>query len=86
LEHVIASKAVAFGEALRPEFKAYGKQVMANAAALAEAMVARGFELISGGTDNHCMLIDLRNKGVTGKLAEKTLVKAHITVNKNMVR
>ncbi|MFT4779442.1 MAG: glycine hydroxymethyltransferase [Flavobacteriales bacterium] len=85
LEHVIASKAIAFGEALRPEFKAYSKQVIANASALADAMVARGFELISGGTDNHCMLIDLRNKGVTGKQAEKALVKAHITVNKNMV-
>ena len=85
LEHVIAAKAVAYGEALRPEYKAYAHQVIANSKALAKAMVDRGFELISGGTDNHCMLIDLRNKGVTGKLAEKALVGAHITVNKNMV-
>ncbi|MDG2247438.1 MAG: serine hydroxymethyltransferase [Flavobacteriales bacterium] len=85
LEHVIAAKAVAYGEALRPEYKAYAHQVIANSKALATAMVDRGFELISGGTDNHCMLIDLRNKGVTGKLAEKALVGAHITVNKNMV-
>ncbi|WP_306640484.1 serine hydroxymethyltransferase [Sanyastnella coralliicola] len=85
LEHVIAAKAVAFGEALRPSYKTYTKQVIENAQALANAMVERGFELISGGTDNHCMLIDLRNKGVTGKLAEKALVDAHITANKNMV-
>lgn len=85
LEHVIAAKAVAYGEALRPEYKSYANQVIANSKALASSMVERGFELISGGTDNHCMLIDLRNKGVTGKAAEKALVEAHITVNKNMV-
>ncbi|MEM6262101.1 MAG: serine hydroxymethyltransferase [Bacteroidota bacterium] len=85
LMHVIASKGVAFGEALRPEFKAYTEQVVANAQALATAMVEKGYQLISGGTDNHCMLIDLRNKGLTGKYAENTLVKADITINKNMV-
>lgn len=85
LEHVIASKAVAFGEALTPEFEAYARQVMKNAQALASAMVARGYGVISGGTENHLMLIDLRSKGLTGKLAENTLVKADITINKNMV-
>lgn len=85
LEHVIAAKAVAFGEALRPEFKDYAKQVVANAKALADAMLDRNFQIISGGTDNHCMLIDLRNKNVTGKMAEQALVNAHITANKNMV-
>jgi glycine hydroxymethyltransferase len=87
LEHIIAAKAVAFGEALKPEFKAYGKQVIANAQALAKAMVNRGYKLISGGTDNHLMLIDLRTKSetLTGKLAENSLVKADITVNKNTV-
>jgi glycine hydroxymethyltransferase len=85
LEHVIAAKAVAFGEALQDDFKVYSKRVIANAAALAEALVERGFEIISGGTDNHCLLIDLRNKEVTGKLAEHALGEAHITVNKNMV-
>ena len=85
LEHVIAAKAVAFGEALTDEYKAYAKQVKANAAVLAQAMVDLGYKIISGGTDNHCMLIDLTAKGVTGKQAENALVKADITVNKNMV-
>lgn len=85
LEHVIAAKAVAFGEALSDGYKTYTKQVVANAAAMAEAFVAKGYSIISGGTDNHSMLIDLRSKGVTGKDAENTLVKADITVNKNMV-
>lgn len=85
LEHVIASKAVAFGEALKPEFKEYGIQVIKNAQAMAAEFVARGYQIISGGTDNHSMLIDLRSKDITGKEAENTLVKADITVNKNMV-
>lgn len=85
LMHIIAAKAVAFGEALRPEFKTYGEQVIRNAQALAKAMVEKGYGVISGGTDNHSMLIDLRNKGVTGKVAEESLVKADITINKNMV-
>ncbi len=85
LEHVIAAKAVAFGEALRPEFKLYGAQVMKNAQAMAAAFVEKGYKIISGGTDNHLMLIDLRSKGVTGKQAEEALVRADITVNKNMV-
>ncbi len=85
LEHVIAGKAVAFGEALDPKFEAYAKQVIANAQALAKAMMDLGFEIVSGGTDNHLMLIDLRNKGVNGKETEKALVKADITCNKNMV-
>ena len=85
LEHVIAAKAVAFGEALAPEYRVYCKQVMKNAQAMASAFVARGYHLISGGTDNHLMLIDLRNKNVTGKAAEIALGKAEITVNKNMV-
>ena len=85
LEHVIAAKAVAFGEALAPEYRVYCKQVMKNAQAMASAFVARGYHLISGGTDNHLMLIDLRNKNITGKAAEIALGKADITVNKNMV-
>ncbi|MEY2923556.1 MAG: serine hydroxymethyltransferase [Bacteroidota bacterium] len=87
LEHVIAAKAVAFGEALQPEYKAYGKQVMANAQALAKAMVDLGYHIISGGTDNHLMLIDLRSKSdtLTGKTAENALVLADITLNKNTV-
>ncbi|GGH74723.1 serine hydroxymethyltransferase [Phaeocystidibacter marisrubri] len=85
LEHVIAAKAVAFGEALSDEFLHYIIQTKKNAAAMAAAFVKRGYDIISGGTDNHCMLIDLRNKNVTGKLAENALVKAQITVNKNMV-
>ena len=85
LEHVIAAKAVAFGEALDPSFKAYQKQVAANAQVMAQAFVEKGYQVISGGTDNHLMLIDLRSKDVTGKTAEQTLVRADITVNKNMV-
>ncbi|MDO7874599.1 serine hydroxymethyltransferase [Hymenobacter sp. ASUV-10] len=85
LEHVIAAKAVAFGEALGEGYTAYVKQVAANAQALAKAFVGLGYDIISGGTDNHLMLIDLRSKGLTGKLAENTLVKADITINKNMV-
>ncbi len=85
LEHAIAGKAVAFGEALKPEFKSYGQQVIRNAQAMAKALIERDYHIISGGTDNHLMLIDLTNKGITGKKAEEALVKAHITVNKNMV-
>lgn len=85
LEHVIAAKAVAFGEILSEDFKSYGKQVIANAQAMAKAFVTRGYQLISGGTDNHLMLIDLRNKNLTGKKAQETLDKAHITLNKNAV-
>jgi glycine hydroxymethyltransferase len=85
LEHVIAAKAVAFGEALSPKFKRYAKQVKINAQVMAQAFVERGYNIISGGTDNHLMLIDLRNKGVTGRQAEQALVRADITVNKNMV-
>ena len=85
LEHVIAAKAVAFREASSEEFKIYGKQVVANAQAMAKRFVQLGYDLISGGTDNHLMLLDLRNKNVTGKVAELALVKADITVNKNMV-
>lgn len=85
LEHIIAAKAIAFGEALSPAYKAYCGQVIANAQAMAKAFVGRGYHLISEGTSNHLMLIDLRNKGVTGKQAENALVKADITVNKNMV-
>ena len=85
LEHVIAAKAVAFGEALTEEFVEYQKQVKKNAAALATALTAKDYKIISGGTDNHMMLIDLRNKNVTGKQAENTLVKSDITANKNMV-
>jgi glycine hydroxymethyltransferase len=85
LEHIIAAKAIAFGEALTDEFLHYQIQVKKNAAAMAEAFVAKGYNLISGGTDNHMMLIDLRNKNINGKEAENALVKADITVNKNMV-
>ncbi len=87
LEHVIAAKAVAFYEALQPEFKAYAKQVKKNAARLAAALTERGFTIVSGGTDNHSMLVDLRSKypDLTGKVAENALVAADITVNKNMV-
>lgn len=85
LEHVVAAKAVAFGEALKPSFKNYMQQVKKNANAMAQAFVSRGYHLISGGTDNHMMLIDLRNKDITGKAAEQALVKAEITANKNMV-
>lgn len=87
LEHVIAAKAVTFYEALQPEFKVYQEQVIKNAAAMAAAFVGRGYKVVSGGTDNHVMLIDLRAKfpDLTGKVAEKVLVQADITVNKNMV-
>jgi len=85
LEHVIAAKAIAFGEALEDEFLTYQIQVKKNAAAMAKALVAKNYDIISGGTDNHMMLIDLRNKNITGKEAENALVKADITVNKNMV-
>jgi glycine hydroxymethyltransferase len=85
LEHVIAAKAVAFGEALTDEFLHYQVQVKKNAAAMAKAFVAKDYHIVSGGTDNHMMLIDLRNKNITGKEAENALVKADITVNKNMV-
>ncbi|MEZ7866581.1 MAG: serine hydroxymethyltransferase [Paludibacteraceae bacterium] len=87
LEHVIAAKAVSFGECLQPEYREYQIQVKKNAAALAEALVKRGFKIISGGTDNHSMLVDLRSKypDLTGKVAEKILVEADITCNKNMV-
>ncbi len=85
LEHIIAAKAVAFGEALTDEFLHYILQVRSNAQAMAKAFVAKGYNIISGGTDNHLMLIDLRNKNITGKQAEEALGKANITVNKNMV-
>ncbi len=85
LMHIIAAKAVAFGEALQPSFATYTKQVKANAARLAELLVAKDFQLISGGTDNHLMLIDLHNKNVTGKEAENAMERAGITLNKNMV-
>ncbi|MBQ9339695.1 MAG: serine hydroxymethyltransferase [Paludibacteraceae bacterium] len=87
LEHVIAAKAVAFGEALQPQFKLYQEQVKKNAATMAQAFIDKGYKIISGGTDNHCMLLDLRTKlpELTGKEAEKALVAADITTNKNMV-
>ena len=85
LEHVIAAKAVAYAEAIDQKFETYTKQVVANARALSQAMIDRGFDIVSGGTDNHLMLVDLRNKGVNGKETEKALVKADITCNKNMV-
>ncbi len=85
LEHVIAAKAISFGEILDNSFKAYGQQVIANAQAMAKSFVARGYKLISDGTDNHLMLIDLRNKNLTGKKAQETLDRAHITLNKNAV-
>ena len=85
LEHVIAAKAIAFGEALKPEFKTYGEQVIKNAKLMANEFIKKGYKIISGGTENHCMLIDLRNKNITGKDAENALVKADITANKNMV-
>lgn len=87
LEHVIAAKAVAFGEALQPEYKEYQKQVKENAAAMAKALTDKGYHVVSGGTDNHCILVDLRSKfsELTGKVAEKVLVDADITANKNMV-
>ncbi len=85
LEHIIAAKAVCFGEALQPEFKAYQHQVILNAQALAKALLAEGFDLVSGGTDNHLMLVDLRPMGVTGKEMERRLDEIHITVNKNAI-
>jgi glycine hydroxymethyltransferase len=85
LEHIIAAKAVAFGEALKPEFKAYGQQVMKNAKVLAEELLKLDYELVTGGTDNHLLLLDLSNKSITGKEAEEALDKAGITVNKNTV-
>ena len=87
LEHVIAAKAVALGEALKPEFKEYQKQVQKNARAMADALIKRGYKIVSGGTDNHCVLVDLRTKfpDLTGKVAERALVDADITANKNMV-
>ena len=85
LEHVIAAKAIAFGEALTPSFIEYGKQVIANSKKMAECFIEKGYKVISGGTENHCMLLDLRNKNITGKQAENALVLADITVNKNMV-
>ena len=85
LEHVIAAKAVAFEEALSDEYMDYIVQVAKNAKAMAEAFVKKGYKIISGGTDNHLMLIDLRSKNLTGKIAEESLIKADITINKNMV-
>ena len=85
LEHVIAAKAIAFGEILTEDFTLYARQILANAQAMAKAFTARGYQIISGGTDNHLMLIDLRNKNITGKKAQETLDKAHITLNKNSV-
>jgi len=85
LEHIIAAKAIAFGEALKPSFKKYSQQVILNAKIMAEELVKRGYDIISGGTINHCILIDLSSKNITGKDAEKALVLADITANKNMV-
>lgn len=85
LEHVIAGKAVAFGEILTDDFTAYAKQIISNAQAMSSAFLKRGYEIVSGGTDNHLMLIDLRNKNISGKKAEAVLGKADITINKNMV-
>jgi len=85
LEHVIAAKAIAFRESLSPSFVEYGKQVISNSKKMAECFVKKGYKVISGGTENHCMLIDLRSKNITGKQAESALVLADITVNKNMV-
>jgi glycine hydroxymethyltransferase len=85
LMHVIAAKAVCFGEAIKPEFNEYQQQILRNAQALAGGLIEEGFNLVSGGTDNHLMLVDLRNKGITGKEAEKNLDKVRITVNKNTI-
>jgi glycine hydroxymethyltransferase len=85
LMHVIAAKAVAFGEALRPDFKVYAKNVVENARALAETLKSEGLDIVSGGTDNHLMLVDLRPKKATGKVAEKALDRASITCNKNAI-
>lgn len=83
--HVIAAKAVAFGEALAPAFKEYQRQILANASAMAAEFLRRGIRLVSGGTDNHLMLVDLRGTGVTGKALEAMLDEVHITVNKNTI-
>lgn len=85
LEHVIAAKAVAFFEIMQPDFLTYTTQILANAKAMENAFLAKGYDIVSGGTDNHLLLLDLRNKGISGKKAENTLVKADITINKNMV-
>lgn len=85
LEHVIAAKAVSFYEILQDEYKQYARQMQSNAQAMAEAFLEKGYDIVSGGTDNHLLLIDLRNKNISGKKAENTLVKADITLNKNMV-
>ena len=85
LEHIIAAKAVALGEAMKPEFKAYQEQILKNAAALAKALMAEGFDLVSGGTDNHLMLVDLRPARLTGKEMERRLDEVNITVNKNAI-
>lgn len=85
LEHIIASKAIAFGEILTNEFTIYAKQIIQNAQAMAKSFTSRGYDIVSGGTDNHLLLIDLRNKNISGKKAEQILGKADITVNKNMV-
>ncbi len=85
LEHIIAAKAVCFGEALKPEFRDYQHRIIRNARALADALLAEGFDLVSGGTDNHLMLVDLRPMGVTGKEMELRLDEVHITVNKNAI-
>src|SRR5690606_21307288 len=85
LMHIIAAKAVAFHEALQPDFKGYSARVIQNARVLAESLMERGFTLVSGGTDNHLLLVDLRGRGITGKDAEKALERAGITVNKNTV-
>jgi glycine hydroxymethyltransferase len=85
LEHVIAAKAIAFGEILSEEFTVYAKQIIVNAQAMSTCLTKKGYDIVSGGTDNHLMLIDLRNKNISGKKAEIALGKAEITVNKNMV-
>ena len=85
LEHIIAAKAVAFGEALKPEFKAYQEQIVKNAKVLADELLACGFDLVSGGTDNHLMLVDLRNFNISGKEMEERLDSVYITVNKNKI-
>jgi len=85
LEHIIASKAICFGEALKPSFKEYQQRIIDNANALAEGLLAGGFNLVSGGTDNHLMLVDLRPMGITGKEMEKKLDEVYITVNKNAI-
>lgn len=85
LQHIIASKAIAFGEILSDDFTVYAKQIITNAQAMSKALTDRGYNIVSGGTDNHLMLLDLRNKNISGKKAEQVLGKADITVNKNMV-